>query len=312
MSRVDHAVPFYEKEQKCEHLFRSERPFWHLYTDGSKTDMLFADTEEFIIGINGLGMCASRFPDVHIYTFTLMNDHLHMILSGLRERCKAFFDAYKKYIKSVFRRNARTKNLKGFCCELLEITDLRMLRNEIVYVNRNGYLVHPEHTPFTYPWGCGPYMFNPTYKAVPCQHFNSLSLRERRKISRSREATADDAIMVINGMLLPPSFCYTKKAESMFRDAHHYFNMLSKKFEAYNEIAKRLHEKVFIADEEMYSAISALCVKEFNIRKPSDLAPKEKIEIARKMHFEYNASGRQIRSILKLEQHIVDEMFPTR
>ena len=42
------------------------------------------------------------------------------------------------------------------------------------------------------------------------------------------------------------------------------------------------------------------------------LLPKEKIEIARKMHFEYNASGRQIRSILKLEQHIVDEMFPTR
>ncbi len=231
MSRADHAVPFYEKEQKCEHLFRSEGPFWHLYTDGSKTDMLFADTEEFI----------------------LMNDHLHMILSGLQERCKAFFDAYKKYIKSVFRRNARTKNLKGFCCELLEITDLRMLRNEIVYVNRNGYLVHPEHTPFTYPWGCGPYMFNPAYKEVPCQHFNSLSLRERRKISRSREATADDAIMVTNGMFLPPTFCYTKEAESMFRDAHHYFNMLSKNFEAYNEIAKRLHEKVFIADEEMYS-----------------------------------------------------------
>ena len=44
MSRADHAVPFYEKEQKCEHLFRSEGPFWHLYTDGSKTDMLFAET----------------------------------------------------------------------------------------------------------------------------------------------------------------------------------------------------------------------------------------------------------------------------
>ena len=95
----------------------------------------------------------------------------------------------------------------------------------------------------------------------------------------------------------------------MFRDPHHYFNMLSKNWEAYSEIAKRLGDTITITDEEMYGAVCALSTKEFGCKNPRLLSPENKVMLARRMKSEYNASSKQIRSILKLNQDIVEEMF---
>ncbi|MBO7248735.1 MAG: hypothetical protein J6U88_01465, partial [Bacteroidales bacterium] len=63
-------------------------------------------------------------------------------------------------------------------------------------------------------------------------------------------------------------------------------------------------------DEEMYGAISSYTTRYYNQKRPSNLTPKEKLEVAKVMHSEYNASNRQIKSILKLDASIVQEMFP--
>ena len=116
--------------------------------------------------------------------------------------------------------------------------------------------------------------------------------------------------MVYDGVILPASFCHISEAESFYRSAHQYFHHISRKFEAYSEIAERLHESVFISDEEMYAAVCALCVKIYNMKNPTQLGVKERIEMARHMHQKYNASNRQIRNILKLDNSIVETMFP--
>ena len=60
----------------------------------------------------------------------------------------------------------------------------------------------------------------------------------------------------------------------------------------------------------MYSAVCVLCVKVYNVKRPVHLPAKDKVEMARRMKREYNASNRQIKNILKLEKDIVDELFP--
>lgn len=54
---------------------------------------------------------------------------------------------------------------------LKPINDLKALREAIVYVNRNGYVVNPSHTPFSYPWGTGRYYFNDVPITKDCQMF---------------------------------------------------------------------------------------------------------------------------------------------
>ena len=83
----------------------------------------------------------------------------------------------------------------------------------------------------------------------------------------------------------------------VFSEVHHITSIL------YPKITK------FITDEEMFSVAVMLCMKRHNTKELCLLSAKDKIEIARIMHSEYNANNRQIRNILRLDRGIVDNMF---
>ena len=305
------AVTFRDLEWNCELNFKGNRHYWHLYTDGRKNEIIFRDQAEMKVGMNLLAISCMCFPDVKVLTYEIMNNHLHMILMGEMHRCGELFNLFRTRLWKYFSRNGRTIDLGKFDCEMVEITSLQSLRNEIVYVNRNGYVARPDCTPFSYPWGAGACFFNPFLQMLPSVSYAGLSVREKRKICHSNDVDIQfPDIRVFEGVILPSCFCAIDTAESFFRSANHYFQHLSRRFEAYSEIASRLHETVFIADEEMYSAVCALCSKVYGVKSPSQLSAKGRIETARMMRQDYNASNRQIRTILKLEASIVDEMFP--
>lgn len=302
---------FYSLEQDCEYRFTMGEPFWHLYTDGNLTSIIFTSKADFKVGMNLIAVSAIRHPNVKVYTFTLMNNHVHIIASGVQEECLKFFEYFKSKLQRYFARNGRYVNLSNFIGNIIRITDLKMLRNEIAYVNRNGYSAHSQYTPFSYPWGAGGAYFNPITKELQKEKFCELPLKTRRDICKSRDADLPEHIMVHEGIILPSSYCYISEGESTFRSASHYFHSVSKNYEAYSAIADRLHESIFITDEEMYSVVVMISMKKHNIKQPGLLGAKDKIEIARIMHCEYNASIRQIRNILRLDKEIVDNLFPT-
>ncbi len=43
---------FFDKENQCEYLFNKTGPFWHLFTPGHITGLLFRNDEEFGFGMN--------------------------------------------------------------------------------------------------------------------------------------------------------------------------------------------------------------------------------------------------------------------
>lgn len=305
------AMSFLEKEKICEYNFLCNSPYWHLCTDGNKVPIMFHSSDDMVFTVNLMCICACRCPDIKILTFEIMNNHIHAILSGKRERCQELFCLFRSRLQRFFIRNGRCIDLSGFECQVIPIADLNSLRNEIAYVNRNGFLVHSGHTPFSYPWGSNSAFFNPVLKQIPTVSFDALPVKTKRHICRSHDMDFDSKSLRVNDyMILPSSICDITLAENMFRDAHHYFHLISRNFESYTEIAKRLHESVFLTDEELYAAVSSVCHKTYGTRQPSLLAPKEKLEMAKKMHYDYNATNRQIKSILKLEMHVIDQMFP--
>ena len=306
------ALSFIEKEKLCEHLFSCNGPYWHLCTDGNDSHMIFSNSDDMKVGMNLMGICARIYPDVSILTFELMNNHLHIILSGRESKCREMFTTFRSKLQRFFMRNGRSVDLSCFECQLIAITDVSMLRNEIAYTNRNGFLTNKEHTPFSYPWGAGAIFFNPWIRSIPATPYASLSVKAKRAICKTHDLDFNgEGLMITDGMILPSSYCRISLAESMFRDAHNYFFLISRNFESYNEIAKRLHETIFLTDEELYAAISSLCRKTYDAKYPAMLSPKDKIDVARKMHFEYNASNRQIKNILRLETHVIDTLFPS-
>lgn len=307
---IPESMSYREKEMLCESAFAAGGPYWHMCTDGNCQCIIFTCPEEMRTAVNILGVLAASMPDIRIYTFELMNNHLHIIFCGPKEKGEELFRMLKKRLRRYFAGQKRIVDLSGFECSFFPIENLQSLRNEIVYVNRNGYLVNPEHTPYTYPWGANSVFFNPVLALLPSDSYNSLSVREKRCLCHSNDVCVSCNLSVYEGMILPSSFCWVTEAESFFRDAHHYFHMLTRNYEAYGAIAGRIHDSIFLTDEEMYAAVSALCWKRYGVRQPSLLSGKEKVEVARLMHGEYNASNRQIRSILKIAAEFVNELFP--
>lgn len=309
-------------ESACESAFRRNGPFWHLYTSGETMEIIFAGVADFLFGITLLGICAAAFPRCRILTFALMNNHLHVILAGSREDVLDFFQLYKKRLQRYISTGGRDCSLRRFEADVFCIPDVKALRNEIVYVNRNGYVVHPDATPYSYWWSAGVFYFNPLARILPVVPFTSLTLRQRREMCHCREVSLPDRYSVLTvyppvlaqggvaGMLNPADFCALSEGEAYFRDAHHYFARLSKDHEAHAEVARRLGDKLFLTDDELYKAICSISSKEYGLTQPGLLQGGQKLELARKMHFDYNASNNQIRRILKLPQDLVDTMFP--
>ena len=98
---------------------------------------------------------------------------------------------------------------------------------------------------------------------------------------------------------------------AFFRDAHQYFNMLTKNYEAYAEFSSLLGDSSLLTDEEMYSLACTMAKKLFNVNNLSLLSEAGKAEMARKMHFDYHASNGQLKRILKLDAQVLEAMFPT-
>lgn len=303
-------LTYSEMERECERLFVQNGPFWHLYTPGVISEIIFRNREDLEFGMNLVGLSAESVPSVRIITFVLMNNHLHAILGGSQDDCLALFALFKSRLRRYFHENDTIVSLDRFEATLVPIPTLQALRNEIIYVNRNGYVADSGCTPFSYYWGAGFQYFNPFTQSVDGVRFDDCTKIEKRRISRSRVTKTQSNLVVWKGIILPSSYCYIHEGESYFRNAHHYFNALSKSHEAMSLVAQNLGDLIVVTDDEMYSIASSLSNSLYSVRQPSLVSNSNKIDLAKKLHYEYNATKKQLRRILKLEIAILDELFP--
>ncbi len=263
-------------DEVCEFDFRSKGPYWHIYTPGDLTEIIFTSPEDFIVGMNLMAVCVAMFPHLRIITFTLMNNHFHIILAGSREDALSFFALYRKRLKRFLAGKERYPDLSALVPDAFEIPDLQALRNEIVYVNRNGYVVQPE----------------------------------QRKLYHGRLIELPKEYEVTGQMIHPLSFCSIQEGEAYYRNAHQYFRLLSRNQEAGSGIAKRLADTAYLTDEEMFGVARTLAAQEYGVRSLTSLPPEAKNTLARKLHFDYKAAPRQIKRILKMDPTVLEALFP--
>lgn len=305
---------FGEKERSCELSFqnalREIGPIWHICTPGDFQEIIFTNDDDFIFGVNNMAISAYD-AGIVVITDSVMDNHIHSLAAGPRERCISFVGTYRARLDRFLAASGRYVDLSRFkCLDPIEVTDIEMVRNEIVYINRNGYVVSPSFTPFSYPWGAGASYFNHPYLMANSLAYNDLPYREKRKISMSRVSDMPTSYAVLNGMIVPSSYANVRLGESFFRDAHQYFNMLSKNYEAYSAEAKRLGDSLILTDEEIYPVARSISVQRFNQKQPSLLPPESKIEVAKVLHNEYRASNAQIQRVMKLSAYTVNSLWP--
>lgn len=295
---------YYASEDRCQAVFENLKPCWHLWTP-ENFEIIFRNENDLKVGMCLVGICAKMFPEVIVHTFELMSNHLHLCVSGNHQDVMSFFHRLSMFLRRFCAAEGYTIDWLEFKCETRELTTLEDMRNVIVYINRNGYLVQTNYSPFTYPWGANKYFFNPDSKRLATEGAKKMTLRARRALTHSRLADEAEGVMIFDGYATPTSFCDICTTEKIFHSASNYFYRLGKNIEANKKIAKEISESIFYTDDELYAAIRNICLTKYGFSIPSQIPASAKLELARTMRFDYNASPKQIQRMLKVNPEMI-------
>ena len=305
---------FLGKESRCKTLFDRALHhfglFYHLHTP-EKHPVIFRDPQDYRAAMTIIATCAFDCPGIRIITFELMSNHVHFVVCGSEDEVMAFFELFKKRLKRYFGSLRKAVDLSGFIGKTVGIPTLEALRNQIGYTNRNNYVINPAYTPFSYPYGAGNCYF-PAYQIRPDYYYKEMTFREKRKMLHTHRLDYPGEMVIVNQHISPVSFCMIHFGESVFRDARHYFFKISREIESYKEIAEALYESVYYTDDELNAVIYKICNDRFDGQQATLLPHSDKIMLAKKLHFEYNADNGKIARLLKLQIDFVDSLFPLK
>ena len=297
-----------EKEGACMMAYTKLGPCYHVWTP-ENFEIIFRCANDFQKGMDIMAISAKLFPDVKVITYELMTNHLHIMAAGELAEIKGMLGFIRRMLRQMTVADGRTINWNMFTPGIRQITDLNDARNVLIYDNRNGFLVRPDHTPFSYPWGANICFFNPCYQQLFTSSSTNSTYRERREITHSHLSDNLQGLRRLGGCISPLSFCDIEAGEHLFRDASHYFYLLGKSIEQNCSIAREIGESVSYTEEELYAAVCSRCKKEYGTINPTQISSEEKIFMAKLMHNEFNATTKQIQRMLRLDGMILKTLF---
>lgn len=305
---MENKISYRDKENICLLEFERAGSVYHLCTPENHA-LIFTREKDFATAMSLLAIAFAKYSCLKVYAFEIMSNHIHVLVGGEECLCLEAFALFRRFLKRYLSSEGRSGGLPCFEPKLHKVKDLENMRNVIAYINRNAYVAIPDHTPYSYLWGTGRFYFNPE---IVLRHKTEQKLSTvvfRRHITHSREGETLKNLALVDGYITPICFCDFSQGERFFRDARHYFTKISRSVESSKAIADEIGESIYYTDDELYLAMLALAKSRYGAAKPSLMPAKQKIELARALHYEYNAGNKQISRMLGLDISTVDSLF---
>ena len=92
---------FKERERFCNATFLSGGPYWHVYTSGKETPLIFSTKEEFTLAMNMVAQ-AQASTGVTLLAFEIMGNHFHFVISADKEQILNFWNIIRKRMIKPF------------------------------------------------------------------------------------------------------------------------------------------------------------------------------------------------------------------
>lgn len=278
--------------------------FYHLCSEGTKSDILFHREDEFREGMNIVALATAK-SNILILAFCLMNNHFHFILSGTKEEVENFS---KEITLQYHRRRYRwkigtlTENIKW---SIFLIGDLNYLRNSICYVLQNPVNASFPDLAFYYDWSSAGLYFKSKERIMDeCRDFirsSSLTKTESRELLHSKLRLPDEWILNNHGYVWPGNFVQYNLVNEIFSTPKNFlFHMLSKKNEEMVALSIQ-SSKLGISDMEVRDHALQLSRKLYGKNNLRELALKERFNVARQLIKDLGCPTKQIYRILNLQ-----------
>ena len=297
------------KETLAERQFREHSPYFHLHTQPLEDVVLFTNDEDRTVALNYVAITLGEVS-CKLLALAMMSNHFHFVLSGEKEQVATFWDIFQRRLDTYFTRHGRPGIMRRISATPTPIADLAQLRTEIAYVIRNRFVVRTDVHVFADPWSSGSLYFNPLLKkegvSAACLHG-----RELREFTRSRLLTeVNPSIYVLDGCAQIWSFVDYQLVESLYDNARQFVHSVLKNVEAQVETARRLGERPFLSDEELFPLAFRYSRDAFQADKLSNLDGSQRKQLAIWIKRKYSASNKQLARLSGLSIREVNELFP--
>lgn len=158
-----------------------------------------------------------------------------------------------------------------------------------------------------YPWGSGRYVFRDSKYSEEKNliRIGDMDAIRQRSLLKTRIRLPKEWLMNSDGMIIPCSFMDINRIERIFKTPVRYLYYLSKKLEGQIEIDMVQAKKTFIPDKEMRPVVKRLGMELFDCDDVRTLDVKSRLEIAKRLRYEYATTVKQISRMVYLDHELL-------
>lgn len=264
---------------------------------------IFRASEDFLYGVNTLAIGTLGFR-VRILCYTLMDNHLHLLLKGRYEDCLAYFNWVMHRLAMMLKSRYGIRGvLKAGNADVQHVKDSPMLLNEVAYLLRNAYKARID-SPYAYPWAPFEVYFNPYLSFMKGDRFPGP---EAARDLLGTHATIPADWEHVDGRILNKCFVDYRTVEQIVGSGLTLFDRL-RRYDLESVVAQShgIQEQLAFTDSEMQEKVLAVCRNELHAESPHQLGRIDLLRLARTLAFRFGAAKKQISRLLGIDPEVLD------
>ncbi|MBQ3711415.1 MAG: hypothetical protein II891_03340 [Bacteroidales bacterium] len=281
--------------------------FFHWCSRGLTADLLFANEQEFIAGMNRIAVCylycLEKGHPVRIVAFCLLNNHFHFVLYGTEEDTQIFMEHYS-YLTGKWIAKHRGERLH----DSIELghwpaEGTNKVREKVIYTLRQTLEAGLRITPQGYPWCSARLMFYDNSLLLDNTRVASdFSARAASRFIFSETELPKEWRFLHNGMIWPGEYTDVQTAEGMFTGVKDFMFSLNNGNVDKAVLSEMSPEVPSLPDTEIKNKAESLAMGIFGRKGLKYCPADERIKIAGFIRKELHCGYKQLARIVRMNE----------
>ena len=299
------------QRQKMRDRYRKMgKGYYHFCTDGLKGALIFNNVAQFAFGMLLMGLICVKYG-ITVYAFTLMPNHIHIILKGTGDNCLKAFDLLVRKLSARLVKDGQPPLPPDYWFHLERIDSEDQMRTEIIYVLRNcleeGYGIVGG-----YLWSSAWLYHSNVSSLLNCTPVRDVSKRRQGQLLMGHDTLPSDWLLHPVLGLSPESFVDTSMVLRLFPDPKDLQTAIVKDYELFFQIARRLGELQEFNKNEISTIVSLTLQKRFSGKELRNLTDEEKGRLAIILNCDFGLNSYQISKSIYVKELTVRQLLTSK
>ena len=279
------------------------RPCFQINSKKLEKELLFRDEEDYIYGMNTIALMLLQFPGVVVYAFTLMSNHIHLLVGGPKKDCEAFYDAVMHRLSLWLKRKYGLTGVVPYGEKnrtTVTVNGLEHFIIEVLYLLRNPFKAKICY-PGDYPWSSVGMYFSAQGRMTG-RRASTFTARELRKILKTNIRIPGDWEITESGMIIPQYVAWKAVEKAFENNESEFHRRLMEPVEARHHQLSGLPMELKFSDQEIAARVQVICQKELHVDSHLQLPRKELFRLCRTLSTRFGTSPEQLQRVIGVDK----------